>query len=337
MPVVTFLPHFPGQPIDTWYGTFHLWRWHQHKAKYIPEAAHRHYLDQLFSIYKRPNGAWEDRITILSTSDSLYPDCDDVLGRFTSACMFCHLIMLPDEAHAHWRIASSDNFLAFSWPIDFERADLSIAFGSYFRCYYEGTAEELSVVTPQYVPMPTESPCERSLLRDLARLAASTDVECLRLFRSFDWIRLAFGNSTGFPFESRIVALATAFEILLDLPERGKGSSLSQRVNQLVPGNRMPLSQKVLRPKKQPVEDNELGWWCRNFYDLRSKIVHGDQLQGDWFLVNNTDQLKIGLSVFEECVIGLLVRRGDFDDSKRPNRRLGLRWAIALGVQDYIS
>jgi hypothetical protein len=75
-------------------------------------------------------------------------------------------------------------------------------------------------------------------------------------------------------------------------------------VNRLLPPNKLP---RLTRPRFK-FDDTEVGWWCRDFYDLRNRITHGARIHTtDLDATNGQEHLRIALSLFEECIYGLLV------------------------------
>lgn len=325
MSVVAFMPYFPDREIDEKFGDFHLWNWFHGKAKYIKDAALLGYLDSYFAIYKQPDGKQEDRIAIVESAGSdilAGPPTDSALmGRFTGSVMLAHLSILPVSPNDSLFVSTPDNFIAFYQPFDLNvPGGGALEFGSYFRTTWAaGDISLLHFVTPQYVPDPKPGLRDNKLLNGLARacsMAASPDL--MRLFRSLDWVRLAFNNAPEHPYPARIVAMTTAFEILLDLPATGKARYFSERLNKLLPANKLPQTTKMMGKKKtKPVSDNELGWWCREFYDLRSRVVHGDNLAPADCLTNGVDKVKIALYLFLECVRGMLTKAGITTASER--------------------
>src|SRR5689334_4528466 len=101
--------------------------------------------------------------------------------------------------------------------------------------------------------------------------------------------------------------MCTAFETLLDFPDQGKARFFSEEVNRLLPPNRLPR----LSRQGKPFDDTEVGWWCRDFYDLRSRLTHGERILGaDLRIANGQEHLRIALHIFEECIYGLLQEWG---------------------------
>jgi len=142
--------------------------------------------------------------------------------------------------------------------------------------------------------------------------------EVERIFRALDWLRFAFTNVDEHPYEARLVSMATAFEILLDIPDEQKAEHFSKLLNALLPPNSLPVTSRLVdrgKKGKKKVEDNQVGWWCRHLYELRSKIVHGDKVQRTDYFTNGVDDLKIALYLFVECIWGMLKRLGSVTDS----------------------
>jgi len=136
--------------------------------------------------------------------------------------------------------------------------------------------------------------------------------------------------------------MATAFEILLDLPEKGKAREMSERVNNLISPHNLPTStrQVMIFGHLKPVTDNVVGWWCREFYELRSRIVHGDEIKTRDYYTNGIQHLKLALYLFCDCVQGLLVKWEIVNPYDRSHLFwLGQQWVDALKIDhdDFIS
>jgi hypothetical protein len=314
MPVISFMPYFPNRIVNETYGAFTIWNWDNHKADYVSDLRMRDYLDKYFSIYKKPNGETEDRIAVISTTQegALPEKLDGIkqrVGRFAESAMLAHLVTLPADSTGGLFATSSDNFVVLFQPFDIASEAVAIQSGSYVKTQWTaGNFAGLHFATPQYIPNPGVGVGDETLLIHLAGLCSNNSNEVERIFRSLYWVRSAFTNTDGHPYEARIVAMATAFEILLDVPEKEKGRHFSQSLNALLPPNKLPHSQKMLGAarNKKTVNDNDVGWWCRDFYDLRSSIVHGDEIQNANYFTNDVEKLRIALYLFIECVWGML-------------------------------
>jgi hypothetical protein len=230
---ISFMPYFPDPEVDETFGDFRLWNWLKWKTKYVSDPSLIAFLDPYFAIYKRADGKQEDRIAIVENTASGVPVGTltlppPELGRFTASAMLAHLALLPVDPHNALFVSSPDSFIAFYQPFDVNTpGGVSLEFGSYFKMHWAAAdLKTLSFVTPQYILDPTPAVRDDSLLANLAKACGVINPELDRLFRSLDWVRFAFNNAPEYPFPARIVAMTTAFEILLDLPDEKKGHTL---------------------------------------------------------------------------------------------------------------
>jgi len=229
------------------------------------------------------------------------------MSRFTNALLAAYLFNLP-TGEQRYPFCSSDNFTGLYQPFkpNADHLDIAFTFGSYFHLTVAGSWQYLGYVTPDFVPNMNCQPAQ-TILAQLAALCANAEERVVRLFRSLEWLRLTFMNYEGFPHEARPLAMCTAFETLLDFPDREKARYFSDQVNSLLPANRLP---RLRRPGIN-YDDTQVGWWCRDFYNLRSKTVHGERVQAaDLVTDRGVEHLRIALSIFEECTYGLLAEWG---------------------------
>lgn len=308
------MPYFPNSSIDEKFGPFHLWNWYQYKDKYAKDQATAAIFERYFSIYKRKYGELEGRIAVIDYehADPLSATLPTEIARFADAVMLAYLVTIPLTSNDGFFASSSDNFTAFKHTLPNSLA-ISLTFGSYVRTEQAGSLDYLIFMTPQHVPDQSYGVGDHKLLRQMVQICEKNDLETERLFRSLQWVGFAFSNAPGHIYESRIVAMTTAFEILLDMPDENKPQEFSERIRALLIPNKLPLSTrtrltKAGNPKAET--DNAVGWWCREFYGLRSKVVHGDKLQQSHYKTNDVENLRIALHLFRECIEGILVRMG---------------------------
>ncbi len=101
-----------------------------------------------------------------------------------------------------------------------------------------------------------------------------------RLLRSSEWFRLAhLENGSISPF-FRAVMMATAFEIIFDIPNvRDKAGFLSDKIDETI------ARDSFIQATRQYGKNNEksktrsvAAWWGWDFYKLRNSVVHGDNI-----------------------------------------------------------
>ncbi|MBN2180447.1 MAG: hypothetical protein JW715_00935 [Sedimentisphaerales bacterium] len=98
-----------------------------------------------------------------------------------------------------------------------------------------------------------------------------------RIFRSLEWFRFAHTEADQVSEPSKLVMMSTAFEILLDFSK--KREKKKYFVNQIE--KRLKRDESVL--DKRIYNNNQriyikAACWAWDFYNLRSRIVHGDEI-----------------------------------------------------------
>ena len=158
-----------------------------------------------------------------------------------------------------------------------------------------------------------------SLLEGLGRVFAAdfpADVR-ERLFRALEWFRFAHTESTAVSWLHKVVMMSTAFEILLEFPERGQTAYFAEQIDKRL---RLRDSFLVKRTdgKGKEHEACMAAWWAWDSYDLRSRIVHGEAVKAedlqykDWIT-----HLIVADLVLLELVKRLLYEHGCIGDEVR--------------------
>ena len=113
--------------------------------------------------------------------------------------------------------------------------------------------------------------------------------------------------------------MATAFEALLGFPEQDKSRFFAATVNRYIPPNSLPTTSLLWgHGRASGVTENAVGWWCREFYNLRNRIVRGEEIgETDLRNARGEEHIRIALSLFEECIWGLLVELGKLREEER--------------------
>jgi hypothetical protein len=150
-----------------------------------------------------------------------------------------------------------------------------------------------------------------------------------RLFRSLEWFRLAHTEAKNVSDASRLVMMATAFEILLKFSDEWQKSMYfaNQIENKLKKDK--SISETRTHNNKQYTY-TKAACWAYDFYQLRSKIVHGDPFRiedgryKDWINYNIVADL-----VFWELIVKELFENDCFGEEAtefRGNFNDFLRW-----------
>lgn len=336
MPAASFIPYFPDARINRSVGEFRIWNWWNYRDKMVNDSATRAFLDGYFGLFTNARGHRERRIAVISPlNGDPFPTVTDfeIQSRIANALLASYLFNLP-ATNSWLPFCSSDNFTGLYQRFNPSGTDVAFTFGSYFKMTVAGSREHLRFATPQFVPdMDGVTPIDEMLV-PLGTFVSATTVDATRLFRSIEWLRTAFLNYEGFQPSFRAVTMCTAFETLLDLPDIEKKRRFSEAVNNLLPPNQMPKIARTVGNKT--VTDNAVGWWCGDFYELRSRIIHGEMVTESDFLygTTRTDLLRLALYLFEECIWGFLQKWGIITQDARYLQFVWRsHWRDPLGVR----
>lgn len=160
---------------------------------------------------------------------------------------------------------------------------------------------------------------DQELLQGLSKVFAPefpADVQ-ERLFWALEWYRLAQTGAEAVTWLSKVVMMATAFEILLKFPRNGKRKHFVEHMEKEI---RTPEFRTDTRTDDsgKPHTLSLVGCWAWDFYELRSRIVHGDPVAveeiqyKDWIT-----HLIVSELVLLECMKRLLYRHGFVGDGLR--------------------
>lgn len=164
-----------------------------------------------------------------------------------------------------------------------------------------------------------------------------------RLTRSLEWFRLAhtednlisydtkiFNEEVSYP--SKIVMMATAFEILFNLQNYKKGKKFTKNVEDCIcKSTDKTLIEETRRDaEKKNTKRTRAGWWAWDFYQLRNDAVHGgaispsDLKYKDWI----TSPIIADL-VYLVCVEHLLIKNGCIDGKMKSSMK---KWNKVLSI-----
>lgn len=99
-----------------------------------------------------------------------------------------------------------------------------------------------------------------------------------RLFRALEWFRLAHAGSDDMDDSSRLVMMATAFEVLLEPPNPfQKRSAMGEALTQLTHDLQLKTANITIAKKQYTFTAPAV--WLDAFYQVRNSIVHGDKVK----------------------------------------------------------
>jgi len=130
-----------------------------------------------------------------------------------------------------------------------------------------------------------------------------------RLFRSLEWFRLAHTEANNTSDASRLVMMSTAYEILLDFPEKEKSIYFAKQIENKLKKDKSISETRTYKNRQYTYI--KAACWAYDFYQLRNKVVHGGQFNPedgrykDWINYNIVADM-----VFWELVVKELFENG---------------------------
>jgi len=131
-----------------------------------------------------------------------------------------------------------------------------------------------------------------------------------RLFRSLEWFRLAHVENDEVSPLSKVVMMATAFEILLQVPNiPNKKKWIAEELKKRISDSDFIKENRQIEGKTYEYsnEYSKAAWWIWDFYELRNHIVHGDHIESEQLRYTAPDRdwlthLIVADLVFWECI-----------------------------------
>lgn len=325
-------PYFPTPNIDFIVNRLHVFNLQQSKDKYIADSLVKQRVEQFCTLYVDSN---LEKISTLALAvfDGNYdfrPMSDeDVrdMQRYALALLFCSVIRNEQNS-----VCVSEQFNLFHQKFDPTQDSISYSTGSYYQVLNWQSLGHTKLVRPEYIPAETiPYRFDEKLFGALCNMIDARRAEDDSIIRALEWVRYAHMNAEGISNESRLVMMTTAFETLFNLPRRDKTFQFSNRLEQIIKVDQLdvydnkfnvvrtglsrtqrlkPDGTPTMGGHNQPLELTMYGWWARDLYDLRSKIVHGDVLTpADFKNHNNIKHFHIALHVMQYCLYNLLEDR----------------------------
>ncbi len=336
-------PYFPANSIDLRLNRLHLFNFWEFKDAYIPDAKLKAMIEKLASLYVDTN---RDRLHSLTISiidddysfEQLPKEQIADLQRYASALMYCSLIK-----NSHWTTCVPEHFTLIHQNFKLDEDAIAYRTGSYHTVTNWQPFERTRLIRPDYIePAVLNYRYDPKLLTAFTNMVDSHDHEDDYIFRVLDWVRYAFLNSEGYNYESRNVMMATAFEILFKLQRSDKTANFANALEELLRVNQMEVfDSSQNRPQtglntSQRVDGNGnprsdrrgnvilhtvYGWWARDYYGLRSKVVHEGVVQrGELFNHNGIEHLKIALRMMTFCFYRILENKGHLVHGSNPQK-----------------
>lgn len=123
-----------------------------------------------------------------------------------------------------------------------------------------------------------------------------------RIFRSLEWFRMAHVEGGQVSELSKVVMMATGFEILLQFPRERKRKHFVDYMEKHIASSAFHKDNRTTDRGKS-FNMSLVGCWAWDFYELRSRIVHGDLIPSNDLIYRDwITHLIVADLVFLECV-----------------------------------
>jgi hypothetical protein len=319
----TFLPYISIKD-NLKIGEVLLWPFYKKKDEYIKNPLIRSQIERFLKQYVDNSGSHNplQNITIVSykSPDNFKTLTKNQVRKVRDAVtILCFSTIIKNT---NWCAFSSDDFQLVHQ--NFIPGDDGIAptSGSFIRRTIGGLKiEEVLFITPFYISQGWDINYDEKILRALEKLQQDKKSKEFyrRIITSLEWVSYAYTNVDNFNYASRIVMMATAFEILLNgFRDR---FDFMKKIKQLtwnsLDDTKKMRSTRVIKKQKMNFSFKE--WWAYEFYDLRSKIVHGKEIKNKDFKNRKGEEyFLLSIKFFVECLKKLLSKHNyytyDFGD-----------------------
>jgi hypothetical protein len=294
-------------------------------AQRIPDAAIQKHLADYFKCYVNPEDLSPvDTIMLCSHGDNPIRVLSDVekneITKAIDALVFCAIgtqNMTSVSANARsWVPPTSDAFETYTQNLHPETEHFSVTVGSMKHIVKFGA----TCFTKPWSTGGTTFTLSNHLVVAFDKLLAPSNGDADfrdRVFRSLEWFRLANtegGNVSPF---SKVVMMATAFEIILDI---GSGSekklTMAYRLEEICGCKDSLRETRKIGMKQLEHTFAKVAWWGYDFYNLRNSIVHGTPVTTRDLMYADPwpNHLIVANLVFYECALRKLLQRGYMED-----------------------
>lgn len=304
---VFFMP-WAGLKNEMHFGPVRMWTWSDSSKRKVTDVTRRNQLEKLFACYRDSRDQSVRSVTVCSDENADFrettPDVRDAILKAVDSLIVS--IICDRTATA---VANDNNSMA---PPSSEKYTLlhqrfPIGANEITVCDGYNNVGGLPIDTikffqPHSIGGIFCQPCN-SLFSRLADLWSQSDNPLMRnrVFRSLEWFRYAHVASDLVSPFARVVMTATAFESLLDIPRvNDKKKEILDRLNEL--DFKHLLKSENRNHNKKPVNASKLAWWLYDFYDLRNKIVHGNEISPTELVGDKWQHVIIADIVFGHCL-----------------------------------
>ncbi len=296
-------------------GQVSFWSYSNEAAQHINDAKVREYLDEYFSHFVDHRGNPRNWITVCSYGGNPYKvlnktemkeirNAVDVLAFVEIAPRIKWAVCANNKSMGP---PSADVFELYSRAVNLESPIIFIQTRNRFEVFFN--TKGLIIAQP-YSVGPFSWTFDERLIEGFNGVFLHD--EKVPILRSLEWFRLAHG-ALGPSWQTSpltiLTLMSTAIEILLQLPRHNKKKCFVEDVEAAISHGGFKQGERSLEGKQRKL--SSAGCWAWDFYELRSRIVHGDVVHTDELVIRDwVSHLEVADLVFYELVLWKLFRMG---------------------------
>ena len=280
---ISFMP-WAGIKRSVILGPVTFWPYQSESDSRINDPKLKSYLDRYFKSYVDNRGQSVDSITICSYGSINFLQLRDEEFKDLRSCSDAIIfsVIAPQTQNAvcannnSFSPPSSDAFELITQNFQINNDYVHVRAGSLLSAGWK--IGEVTFSRPWSMGGSFGIP-DREIVEGLGKCFALDFSQELKehLFRSLEWFRLAHTESEQISELSKIVMMATGFEILLEFPQNGKRRYFTDYIENNISSDKFLRETRM--DHKGKIHDMSLACcWAWDFYNLRSKIVHGDYI-----------------------------------------------------------
>lgn len=314
------MPYLPIQGLIKFNG-LQIWSYQKMSHSLIKNDLLREHLNKLVGCYQFQKGNPIQNPTVISGNkiNFVNPSQLTISKIEVLKNIFLFLGILENNS---WSFVTSDNFEVFYQRFIIGDEGISTQAGAIHRISTGGyKISEISFIKPEYINLPMSFKLDAKILRALedCMVNSSNNINKSRVIQSLNPLFNAYRNSHEHSWQSRILLLVMAFELLFGETERENFRSNIQKYSTLG-------YTKQLKTYRYPIIDTRTGKkitekdltlnqiWAEEFYKLRHKIIHGDTVYSDDFIFSDLQKavtprephFYIAINFFVVCLLNKL-------------------------------
>ena len=310
---VTFLPWLELTQ-EVIVGDFCFWPFRKLASQKVADPQTRQHLDKVFETYVQPEPfppkprrtVRVSEVTVVTGHDYSFSSGLDAAAvvQAKNALAFAFIDSNNDN---NW--CTSENFELVR--LEFYPGDPNIGYRAGEIARLDSLGWQLGEVLfqrPIFVNGHYNPKCDDDLLRALSfALSNSSSPEVQTILRALDYFAQAYTNSGDVRKDLRIVLMSVLFEILLDLDIRNSREDFRAKIHATCGDAMEPTApyQIIHTGTGRVITTEQLTAkqvWAEEFYKLRNKIVHGDQLIDQDFLFHGQSHFWLAVLFFRICI-----------------------------------